>query len=143
MQSKNHGSNISQNRHGGTNDNHTKVSSSYHLQIVDAQIVENARKSFVSNPQNQQKKESIPDSVHGPCNDKKCAALIYRGAGTEEQGITTEKFPHDIIYNLLTLKLWKVLEIVSFRPRKITFDGFVSFFQKQKKGEQSNNSLTP
>ena len=53
----------------------------------------------------------------------------------EERGFLTEKFPHDNIYDLNTLKLWEMMEIVFMRPRNITFDCYIFFSRKQKKGE--------
>ena len=46
-----------------------------------------------------------------------------------------KKFPHDNIYDLSTLKLWETMEIAFIRPRNITFDCYVFFSRKQKKGE--------
>ena len=46
-----------------------------------------------------------------------------------------KKFPHDNLYDLTTLKLWEMMEIAFIRPRNITFDHYVFFSRKQKKGE--------
>ena len=46
----------------------------------------------------------------------------------------TQKFPHDNIYDLSTLKLWEMMEIAFIRPRNITFDRHV-FFSRKKKDE--------
>ena len=50
----------------------------------------------------------------------------------------------DVFYDLSTLKLWEIIEIAFIRPRNITFDRYVFFSRKQKKGEtveQSNSIL--
>ena len=68
------------------------------------------------------------------CNQK-CVSLLYLSIGTEGRRLLTQKFPHDNIYDLTTLKLWKMMEIALIRPRNITFDRYVFFSRKQKKGE--------
>ena len=55
--------------------------------------------------------------------------------GTEGRRLLTEKFPHDNFYDLTTLKLWEMMEIAFNRPRNITFDRYVFFSRKEKKGE--------
>ena len=67
--------------------------------------------------------------------DQKCVSLLYLSIGTEGRRLLTQKFPHDNIYNLTTLKLWEMMEIAFIRPRNITFDRLVFFSRKQKKGE--------
>ena len=66
---------------------------------------------------------------------RKCVSLLYLSIGTEGRGLLTQKFPHDNIYDLTTLKLWEMMEIVFIRPRNITFDRYVFVSRKQKKGE--------
>ena len=56
--------------------------------------------------------------------------------GTEGRRLLTQKFPHDNIYDLSTLKLWEMMKIAFIRPRNITFDRYVFFSRKQKKGEK-------
>ena len=72
-----------------------------------------------------------------PCNlcDQKCVSLLYLSIGTEGRRLLTQKFPHDNIYDLTTLILWEMMEIAFIRPRNITFDRYVFFSRKQKKGE--------
>ena len=60
---------------------------------------------------------------------------LYLSIGTEGRRLLTQKFPHDNIYDLTTLKLWEMMEIAFIRPRNITFDRYVFFSRKQKKGE--------
>ena len=67
--------------------------------------------------------------------DQKCVSLLYLSIGTEGRRLLTQKFPHDNIYDLSTLKLWEMMEIAFIRPRNITFDRYVFFSRKQKKGE--------
>ena len=67
--------------------------------------------------------------------DQKCVSLLYLSIGTEGRRLLTQKFPHDNIYDLSTLKLWEMMEIAFIRPRNITFDQYVFFSRKQKKGE--------
>ena len=67
--------------------------------------------------------------------DQKCVSLLYLSIGTEGSRLLTQKFPHDNIYDLSTLKLWEMMEIAFIRPRNITFDRYVFFSRKQKKGE--------
>ena len=67
--------------------------------------------------------------------DQKCVSLLYLSIGTEGRRLLKQKFPHDNIYDLTTLKLWEMMEIAFIRPRNITFDRFVFFSRKQKKGE--------
>ena len=67
--------------------------------------------------------------------DQKCLSLLYLSFGTEGRRLLTQKFPHDKIYDLTTLKLWKMMEIAFIRPRNITFDRYVLFSRKQQKGE--------
>ena len=55
--------------------------------------------------------------------------------GTEGRRLLKQKFSHDSIYDLSTLKLWEMMEIAFFRTRNITFDCYVSFSRKQKKDE--------
>ena len=67
--------------------------------------------------------------------DQKCVSLLYLSIGTEGRRLLTQKFPHDIIYDLTTLKLWEMMKIAFIRPRNITFDRYMFFSRKQKKGE--------
>ena len=67
--------------------------------------------------------------------DQKCVSFLYLSIGTEGHRLLTQKISHDNIYNLSTLKLWKMLEIAFIRPRNIAFDGYIIFSWKQKKGE--------
>ena len=67
---------------------------------------------------------------------KMCVSLLYLSIGTEGTRLLTQKFPHDNIYDLTTLKLWEMMEIAFNRPRNITFDRCVFFSRKQKKGER-------
>ena len=62
-------------------------------------------------------------------------SLLYLSIGTEGWRLLTQKFPHDNIHDLTTLKLWEMMEIAFIRPRNITFDRYVFFLRKQKKGE--------
>ena len=65
--------------------------------------------------------------------DQKCVSLLYLSIGTGGRRLQTQKFPHDNIYDLTTLKLWEMIEIAFIRPRNITFDRYVFFSRKQKK----------
>ena len=67
--------------------------------------------------------------------DQKCVSLLYLIIGTEGRRLQTQKFPHDNIYDLTTLKLWEMMEIAFIRPRNITFYRYEFFSRKQKKGE--------
>ena len=67
--------------------------------------------------------------------DRKCVSLLYLSIGTEGRRLLTQKFPHDNIYDLTTLKLWEMMETAFIRPRNITIDRYVFFSRKQKKGE--------
>ena len=67
--------------------------------------------------------------------DQKCVSLLYLSIGTEGRRLLTQQFPHDNMYDLTTLKLWQMMEIAFIRPRNITFDRYVFFSRKQKKGE--------
>ena len=70
--------------------------------------------------------------------EHKCVSLLYLSIGTEGRRFLTQKQTfsyHDNIYDLTTLKLWEITEIVFIRPRNITFDRYVFFSRKQKKGE--------
>ena len=67
--------------------------------------------------------------------DQKCVSLLNLSIGTEGRRLLTEKFPHDNIYDLSTLKLWEMMETAFIRPRNITLDSYVFFSWKQKKGE--------
>ena len=60
---------------------------------------------------------------------------MYLSIGTEGRRLLTQKLLHDNIYNLTTLKLWEMMEIGFICPRNITFDRYVFFSRKQKKGE--------
>ena len=55
--------------------------------------------------------------------------------GTEGRRLLTQKFPHDNIYDLITLKLLEMMEIDFIRPLNIRFDRYEFFSRKQKKGE--------
>ena len=68
--------------------------------------------------------------------DQKFVFLLYLSIGTEGRRLLTQKFSHDNIYDLATLKLWDMMEIAFIRPRNITFDRCVFFLRKQKKGER-------
>ena len=67
--------------------------------------------------------------------DQKCVSILYLSIGTEGRRLLTQKFPHDNIYDLSTLKLWEMMEIAFIRPRNITFDRYVFISRKQKKAE--------
>ena len=67
--------------------------------------------------------------------DQQCVSLLYISIGTEGRRLLAQKFPHDNIYDLTTLKLWEMMEIAFIRPRNITFDRYVFLSRKQKKGE--------
>ena len=70
--------------------------------------------------------------------DQKCVSLLYLSIGTEGRRLLTQKFPHDNIYHLTTPKLWEMMEIAFIRPRNIdtiSFDRYLFFSRKQKKGE--------
>ena len=67
--------------------------------------------------------------------DQKCVSLLYLSIGTEGRRLLTEKFPHNNIYDLTTLKLSEMMEIAFIRPRNITLDRYLFFSRKQKKGE--------
>ena len=68
-------------------------------------------------------------------SDQKCVPIIYLSIGTEDRRRLTHKFPRDNIYDLSTLKLWEMMEIDFIRSRNISFDRYVFFLRKQKKGE--------
>ena len=70
-----------------------------------------------------------------PLCDQKSVSLMYLSIGTEGRSLLTQKFPHDNIYDLTTLKLCEMMEIAFLRPRNITFDRYVFFSRKQRKGE--------
>ena len=70
------------------------------------------------------------------CNQK-CVSLLHLSIGTEDRRLLTQKFPHDNIYDLTTLKLWEMMEIAFIRPRNITFDRYVFFSRKQKKKSET------
>ena len=38
--------------------------------------------------------------------DQKCVSLLYLSIGTEGRRLSTQKFPHNNIYDLFTLKIW-------------------------------------
>ena len=65
--------------------------------------------------------------------DQKCVSILYLSAGKEGRRLLTQKFLHDNIYDLTTLKLWEMIEIASIRPRNITFDRYVFFSKKSRK----------
>ena len=65
---------------------------------------------------------------------KVCFAPVFQYQ-TEGRRLLTQKFLHDNIYDLTTLKIWEMIEIAFIRPRNITFDRYVFFSRKQKKGE--------
>ena len=67
--------------------------------------------------------------------DQKCVSLLYLSIGTEGRRFLTQKFLHDNLYDLTTLKLWEMMKIAFIRTRNITFDCYVYFSRKQKKGE--------
>ena len=67
--------------------------------------------------------------------DQKCVSLLYLSIGTEGRRLRTQKFPHDNIYDLTTLKLWEMMEIAFIRPSNILFDCYVFFSRKQKECE--------
>ena len=67
--------------------------------------------------------------------DQMFVSLLYLSNGTEGRLLLTQKFPHDNIYDLTTLKLWEIIERAFIRPRNITFDRYVFFSRKHKKGE--------
>ena len=67
--------------------------------------------------------------------DQKCVSLLYLSIGTGRRRLLTQKFPHDNIYDLTTLKYCEMMEIAFIRTRNITFDRYVFFSRKQKKGE--------
>ena len=67
--------------------------------------------------------------------DQKCVSILYLSIGTEGRRLLTQKFPHDTMYDLTTLKLWEMMEMAFIRPRNITFDRYVFFSRKQKIGE--------
>ena len=70
-----------------------------------------------------------------PLCDQQCVSLFYLSISTEGRRLLTQKFPHENIYDLTTLKFWEMMEIAFIRPRNITFDRYVFFSWKQKKGE--------
>ena len=41
--------------------------------------------------------------------DNKCVSLLYLSFGTEGRRLLAQKFPHDNIYDLSTLKLWEMI----------------------------------
>ena len=43
--------------------------------------------------------------------DQKFVSLLYLSIGTEGRRLLTQKFPHDNIYHLSTLKLWEMMEM--------------------------------
>ena len=67
--------------------------------------------------------------------DQKSVSLLYLSISKEGRRLLTQKFPYDNIYDLTTLKPWEMMEIAFIRPRNITFDRYVFFSRKQKKGE--------
>ena len=67
--------------------------------------------------------------------DQKCVSLLYLSIGTGGRRLLTQKFPHDNIYDVSNLKLWEMMEIAFIRPRNITFNRYVLFSRKEKKGE--------
>ena len=69
-------------------------------------------------------------------SDQKCVSLLYLSIETEGRRLLTQKFPHDNIYYLTTLKLCEMMEIAFIRPRNIIFDRYVFFSRKQKKAKR-------
>ena len=67
--------------------------------------------------------------------DQKSVSLLYLSIGTDGRRLLTQRFPHDNIYDLTTLKIWELMEIAFIGPRNINFDCHVFFSRKQKKGE--------
>ena len=67
--------------------------------------------------------------------DQKYVSLLYLSIRTDERRLLTQILPHDNIYNLTTLKLWEMMKIAFIRPLNITFDRYVFFSSKQKRGE--------
>ena len=74
--------------------------------------------------------------------EQKCVSLLYLSIGIEGRRLLMQKFPYDVIYDLSTLKLWEMLEIDFIRPKNITFERYVFFFRKQKKGETVEHSYS-
>ena len=68
---------------------------------------------------------------------------LYLSIGTGGRRLFTQNFPHNNVYDLMTLKLWEMLEHAFIHARNITFDRYV-FFQKTKERrdkEQIYNTL--
>ena len=68
-----------------------------------------------------------------PLCDQNCVSLLCLSIGTEGRRLLTQKFPHDYIYDLSTLRFWEMMEICFFQPRNITFDRYVFFSRKTEK----------
>ena len=84
-----------------------------------------------SNAKKSQKQEYFERNAHRR-RAIKSVSLFYLSIGTEGRKVQTQICPHDVIYDLPTLKLWDMLGIVFIRPRKITFDRNV-FFSTEKR----------
>ena len=48
--------------------------------------------------------------------DQKCVSLLYLSTGTEGRKLRIQKTPHENNYDLMTAKLWEMLEKASIRP---------------------------
>ena len=70
-----------------------------------------------------------------PLCNQKCVSFLCLSIATEGTRRSTQKFPHDNIYDLSTLKFWDMMEIALIRTQNITFDRYVFFSRKQKKCE--------
>ena len=70
----------------------------------------------------------------------KCVSLLYLSIRTEGRRLPTQKFPHDNIYDLTTLKLWEMMEIAFIRPRNLIFDRYM-FSQESRKRRNGRTIL--
>ena len=70
----------------------------------------------------------------------KRASIPYLSIGAEGQRKLTRRYPRNVINDVSTLKLWKMLKLAFIRPRNITFDRFFSSPGKRKNVKQSNSS---
>ena len=66
--------------------------------------------------------------------DQKCVSLLYLSIGTEGTRLLTQKFPHDNIYDLTTLKLWEMMEMAFIRPRNIYIRSVCVLLKEAEKG---------
>ena len=80
---------------------------------------------------------------NGHLCDQKCVSLLYLSIRTEGRRLLTQKFPHDNIYDLTTLKLWEMMEI-AFLEIVLEISALIAncFSQESRKKAKPSNSST-